>query len=60
MCVSMRSLVAIIDHLPSLANTKREDLVFIAFQIWVLGMSIVAILNESIPHMYVVLYLPYF
>ncbi|KAG7099581.1 hypothetical protein E1B28_001411 [Marasmius oreades] len=33
-----------------LDNTKREDVVFIAFQIWVLGMSIVAILNESIPH----------
>jgi len=33
-----------------LDNTKREDLVFIAFQFWVLGMSIVAILNESIPH----------
>ncbi|KAF9270578.1 hypothetical protein L218DRAFT_914723 [Marasmius fiardii PR-910] len=33
-----------------LDNTKREDVAFIAFQIWVLGMSIVAILNESIPH----------
>ncbi|KAJ2930499.1 hypothetical protein H1R20_g6596, partial [Candolleomyces eurysporus] len=33
-----------------LRNTKREDIVFIAFQIWVLGMSVVAILNESIPH----------
>lgn len=33
-----------------LDNTKREDLVFIAFQFWVLGMSIVALLNESIPH----------
>jgi len=33
-----------------LQNTKREDIVFIAFQFWVLGMSIVAILNESIPH----------
>ncbi|KAL0950737.1 hypothetical protein HGRIS_007511 [Hohenbuehelia grisea] len=33
-----------------LNNTKREDIVFIAFQTWVLGMSIVAILNESIPH----------
>ncbi|KAF8807694.1 hypothetical protein BYT27DRAFT_7100204 [Phlegmacium glaucopus] len=33
-----------------LANTKREDLVFVAFQFWVLGMSIVALLNESIPH----------
>lgn len=33
-----------------LLNTKREDITFIAFQLWVLGMSIVAILNESIPH----------
>jgi len=33
-----------------LRNTKREDVTFIAFQFWVLGMSVVAILNESIPH----------
>ncbi|KAJ7923081.1 hypothetical protein B0H13DRAFT_1981617 [Mycena leptocephala] len=33
-----------------LDNTKREDIVFIAFQFWVLGMSMVALLNESIPH----------
>lgn len=33
-----------------LHNTKREDITFIAFQFWVLGMSIVALLNESIPH----------
>ncbi|KAJ7042664.1 hypothetical protein C8F04DRAFT_1076686 [Mycena alexandri] len=33
-----------------LDNTKREDIVFIAFQFWVLGMSLVALLNESIPH----------
>jgi len=33
-----------------LHNTEREDLVFIGFQFWVLGMSIVALLNESIPH----------
>ncbi|KAF5374886.1 hypothetical protein D9758_000031 [Tetrapyrgos nigripes] len=33
-----------------LENTKREDVVFIAFQIWVLGMSFVALMNESIPH----------
>ena len=26
------------------------------FQIWVLGMSLVAVLNESIPHMYVYVY----
>lgn len=34
----------------SLDQTKREDVAFIAFQIWVLGMSAVALLNESIPH----------
>jgi hypothetical protein len=33
-----------------LDNTKREDIVFIAFQFWLLGMSAVALLNESIPH----------
>jgi len=33
-----------------LDETKREDVAFIAFQIWVLGMSAVALLNESIPH----------
>jgi len=37
-------------RLNRLGNTKREDMVFIAFQFWVLGMSIVALLNESIPH----------
>jgi len=35
----------------SLRNTERVDLTFIAFQVWVLGMSVVAILNESIPHL---------
>jgi hypothetical protein len=34
----------------TLRNTKREDITFIAFQLWVLGMSLVALLNESIPH----------
>lgn len=34
----------------SLRNTKRVDLTFIFFQVWVLGMSIVALLNESVPH----------
>lgn len=33
-----------------LSNTKREDITLIGFQIWVFGMSIVALLNESIPH----------
>lgn len=30
----------------SLQNTKREDVTFIAFQFWVLGMSIVAVRNH--------------
>ncbi|KAG6891070.1 hypothetical protein C0995_014159 [Termitomyces sp. Mi166 len=38
------------DDPSSLDNTIREDFVFIAFQFWVLGMSVVALLNESIPH----------
>jgi len=37
--------------LESLRNTKREDIVFLFFHVWVLGMSIVAILNESVVHM---------
>ncbi|KAF8610059.1 hypothetical protein BDV93DRAFT_462753 [Ceratobasidium sp. AG-I] len=36
--------------LQKLWNTQREDAVFIGFQFWVLGMSIVALLNESVPH----------
>ena len=40
----------------SVENTKREDIAFIAFQIWLLGMSLVALLNESIPHMWVQLF----
>jgi hypothetical protein len=34
----------------SLRNTQREDCVFIAFQFWVLAVSIRALWNESIPH----------
>ncbi|KAF7792487.1 hypothetical protein EIP86_003528 [Pleurotus ostreatoroseus] len=37
--------------LESVDNTKREDIVFIGFSFWVLGMSMVAVLNESPPHM---------
>ncbi|KAG8895246.1 hypothetical protein FRB99_000688, partial [Tulasnella sp. 403] len=36
--------------LQTLRDTQREDIVFVMFQFWVLGMSIVALLNESIPH----------
>ncbi|CAL1696285.1 unnamed protein product [Somion occarium] len=41
---------------PVVENTKREDIVFICFQFWVLGMSLVAILNESIPHIFASLF----
>ena len=33
-----------------LHDMQREDIIFLAFQCWVLGVSIVALLNESIPH----------
>lgn len=36
-----------------LHNTEREDIVFIAFQIWLLGVSVIALLHESIPHILV-------
>jgi hypothetical protein len=36
----------------TLDNTKREDITLIGFQIWVMGMSVVALLNESIPHIF--------
>jgi hypothetical protein len=38
-------------HYDRVDNTKREDIVFVGFSVWVLGMSLVAILNESPPHM---------
>ncbi|KAL5631906.1 hypothetical protein ACGC1H_000065 [Rhizoctonia solani] len=34
-----------------LRDFAREDLAMIGFQAWLFGMSIVAILNESVPHM---------
>ncbi|CUA74842.1 Protein FMP27, mitochondrial [Rhizoctonia solani] len=34
-----------------LRDFAREDLAMIGFQVWLFGMSIVAILNESVPHM---------
>ncbi|KAF8528035.1 hypothetical protein BU17DRAFT_38723 [Hysterangium stoloniferum] len=39
-----------------LSNTLREDLTLIGFQVSVLGMSIVALLNESIPHVLAALF----
>jgi len=49
--LSKQCLLALNWPLETLQNTKREDIVFINFHVWVLGMSIVALLNESIPHM---------
>ncbi|KAI0706048.1 hypothetical protein BC835DRAFT_1311871 [Cytidiella melzeri] len=43
-------LVALNWPLARVDNTKREDVVFIGFSLWVLGMSLVALLNESPPH----------
>jgi hypothetical protein len=37
--------------LETLENTKREDIVLINFHLWALGISIVALLNESVVHM---------
>jgi len=43
-------MVALNWPVEKLDNTKREDITSIAFEFWVLGMSVVALLNESIPH----------
>jgi len=48
--LSQRCLFTLNWPLETLDNTKREDVTFIVFQVWVLGMSVVAILNESMPH----------
>ncbi|KAI0047810.1 hypothetical protein FA95DRAFT_1518454 [Auriscalpium vulgare] len=45
-----KCLVALNWPVQLLDNTKREDVAFVAFQFWVLGTSLVALLNESIPH----------
>jgi hypothetical protein len=37
--------------LETLENTKREDIVLINFHLWVLGISVAALLNESSVHM---------
>ena len=51
--LSENCLIALTWPLQSVDNTKREDIAFIGFSVWVLGMSLMAILNESPPHMYV-------
>ena len=38
---------------PSLRDEKSEDVATLIFQVWLLGLSVVTILNESIPHLYV-------
>ncbi|KIM28836.1 hypothetical protein M408DRAFT_134031 [Serendipita vermifera MAFF 305830] len=36
--------------LQTLLNGKREDIAFVFFQAWVFGLSVVAVLNQSVPH----------
>lgn len=50
--VDQKCLMALNWPISVVENTKREDIVFICFQIWVLAMSLVALLNESIPHIF--------
>jgi len=45
-----KCLVALNWPVQTLRDTTREDIAFLTFQFWVLGMSLVAVLNESIPH----------
>jgi hypothetical protein len=49
--LDQRCLLALNWPLETLENTKREDIVFIIFHIWVFGLSVVALLNESVVHM---------
>lgn len=45
-CVSALNWPDIILH-----DARREDLSFLIYQIWLFGVSVVAVLNESIPHL---------
>jgi hypothetical protein len=47
---SKQCVQAIVWPLQILLQTRAEDVTLLAFQIWTLSMSLVAILNESIPH----------
>ncbi|KIJ45710.1 hypothetical protein M422DRAFT_207072 [Sphaerobolus stellatus SS14] len=49
--LSKTCIETLIYPVQTLSNTKREDVTLIAFQFWVMSMSLVAILNESIPHL---------
>jgi hypothetical protein len=48
--VDSRCLLALNYPLQTLWDQQREDIVFITFQVWVFGMSIVALVHQSIPH----------
>lgn len=54
--LSTACMVALNWPVEKLDNTKREDITSIAFEFWVLGMSVVALLNESIPHIVAALF----
>jgi hypothetical protein len=36
-------------------NNRREDIAFVALQFWLFGMTIIAMLNDSVPHVLTVL-----
>ncbi|KAI5120283.1 hypothetical protein M0805_005340 [Coniferiporia weirii] len=50
LCVSALNWPNILLH-----DARREDVSFLVFQVWLLGISIVTVLNESIPHLVTVL-----
>ncbi|KAL5512611.1 hypothetical protein ACEPAG_3264 [Sanghuangporus baumii] len=45
-CINALNWPSIILH-----DAKREDISFLVYQVWLLGISLVTILNESIPHL---------
>lgn len=55
-CACSDSVAFINSSLPSILKDNREDIALIVFQLWLFSVSIFAILYESVPHMYVVLY----
>ncbi|KAL5504727.1 hypothetical protein ACEPAH_7390 [Sanghuangporus vaninii] len=45
-CINALNWPSIVLH-----DAKREDISFLCYQVWLLGISLVTILNESIPHL---------
>lgn len=49
--LSTQCLEALNWPLMILQDARREDICFLIFQVWLFGISIVTVLNESIPHL---------